>query len=605
MKKLMIIFNIIFLVLYSNCSDEFMDRFPETAIGIENFFNSEEDLKMYTYGLYDFPSTWEMQSNDAYMTTDNCANTGNTELKTMMVGDPSSSTITGGWNWSQLRNINIFLENFSKAKISETLLNHYEGLARFFRARFYMDKVKRYSDVPWYDKVIKTSDNEALTKPRDTRESVVGKIFEDYDFASQYVQEDQPVGAVNKWTILAYKARHALYEGTYRKYHAELVYQTTADTYLEMARDAAKEIMDNGGFSIYSTGDPHHDYESLFNSTDLTNNPEIIFTVINNTDVKNSGWWEFAFGEYETCPSKSLLQDYLMNDGSFYSAQAGYETKLFVEEFQNRDPRLSQSYAYPGWELINNATYATGAGIYIQKLSKNFTGYHQIKGFVNNTDYNVYQSLDIAVLRYAEVLLTFAEARAELGELTQADLDMTINVLRDRAGMSHLTLNPPVDAIQEAKYPLVKSATTQWKELLEIRRERRIELAFEGFRFDDLMRWHAGKLLEEEPKGIYFPGLGKYDLTGDGIEDIILIDVSETIPLPENKEKNSLGVTLIYYRAGLPDSDAGVYLENGNSGNVVSIKDMGSFIEPKYYYRPIPETQILLNPNLTQIFGWD
>ena len=605
MKNTITFFSILLLLFFSNCNDEFMDRFPETSIGKENFFNSEEDLKMYIYGLYDFPNTWEMQSNDAYMTTDNCANTGNTELKTMMIGDPSSATITGGWNWSQLRNINIFLENFEKAKISETLLNHYEGLARFFRARFYMEKVKRYSDVPWYDKVIETNDVEALTKPRDSRELVIGKIFEDFEFASQNVQEEQLTGAVDKWTVLAYKARSALYEGTYRKYHSELNLMSSAKTYLEIARDAAKNIIDNGGFSIYSSGNPSQDYGSLFNSTDLTTNPEIIFTVINNTDVKNSGWWEFAFGEYETCPSKSLLQDYLMNNGSFYSAQAGYETKLFVEEFQNRDPRLYQSYAYPGWVLINNATYATGAGIYIQKLSKNFTGYHQIKGFVNNTDYNVYQSLDLPVIRLAEVLLTYAEARAELGELTQADIDMTINRLRDRAGMPHLTMNPPVDAVQETRYPLVSGSTSQWKELLEIRRERRIEMAFEGFRYDDLMRWHAGKLLEEEPAGLYFPSLGKYDLTGDGVEDIILIDVSATIPLPENKEKNSLGVTLIYYRTGLPDSNAGVYLENGNSGNVVSIKDMGSFIEPKYYFRPIPETQVLLNPNLTQIFGWD
>jgi len=605
MKNTITCFSVLFLFLLSNCNDEFMDRFPETSIGKENFFNSEEDLKMYIYGLYSFPGTWEMQSNDAYMTTDNCANTGNTELKTMMVGNPTSATITQGWNWSQLRNINFFLDNFGKANIPELLLNHYEGVARFFRARFYMDKVKRYSDVPWYDKVIETNDDEALTKPRDPRDFVVAKIFEDFDFASQHVLEDQPVGAVDRWTVLAYMARSALYEGTFRKYHSELNLTSSADQFLAIASDAAKEIMDNGGFSIYSTGNPDQDYGSLFNSTDLTANPEIILAVINTTDLKNSGWWEFAFGEYETCPSKSLLQDYLMKDGSYYTDQPDYATNLFVEEFQNRDSRLYQSYAYPGWELINNATYATGAGIYIQKLSKNFTGYHQLKGFVNNIDYNVYQSLDLPVLRYAEVLLNYAEARAELGELTQADLDMTINRLRDRADMPHLTMNPPVDAVQDAKYPLVRTATSQWKELLEIRRERRIELAFEGFRFDDLMRWYAGKILEEEPVGLYFPSLGKYDLTGDGIEDIILIDVSETIPLPENKEKNSLGVTLIYYRAGLPDSNAGVYLENGNSGNVVSIKDMGSFVEPKYYYRPIPETQILLNPNLTQIFGWN
>ena len=187
MKNIIISFSTLFVFLLTNCNDEFMDRFPETSIGKENFFNSEEDLQMYVYGLYNFPGTWAMQSNDAYMTTDNSANTGNTELKTMMVGNPSSATITQGWNWGELRNINFFLENFRKANISEMLLNHYEGVARFFRARFYMDKVKRYSDVPWYDKVIETNDNESLTKPRDARDYVVDKIFEDFVFASQYV----------------------------------------------------------------------------------------------------------------------------------------------------------------------------------------------------------------------------------------------------------------------------------------------------------------------------------------------------------------------------------------------------------------------------------
>jgi hypothetical protein len=605
MNKISLLFSTLLVILISGCSDKFMDRFPKTSIGKENFFNSEEDLKMYIYSLYDFPGISGMTSNDAYNTTDNCANTGNTELKTMMIGSPSSATITDGWTWDQLRSINFFLENFGKAKLTQELLNHYEGLARFFRAKFYMDKVKRYSDVPWYDQVIGTNDNEALSKPRDPRDLVVGKIFEDFDFAGQNVLTGQLPGAVDKWTVMTYKARSALYEGTFRKYHPELNLATTANTYLTIAKDAAREIIDNGGYSIYTTGDVNNDYGSLFNSTDLTSNPEVILDNINITDLKNSGYWQFAFGEYEICPAKNLLQDYLMKDGTYYTDQPGYQTKLFVEEFQNRDPRLYQSYAFPGWVLVNTGTYATGAGVYVQKLQKNFTGYHQLKGFMNNTDYNVYESQDVAVLRYAEVLLIYAEARAELGELTQEDLDMTINVLRDRAGMPHLMMNPPVDAVQEARYPLVKTATTQWKELLEIRRERRIELAFEGFRFDDIMRWYAGKLLEQEPMGLYFPSLGKFDLTGDGIEDIMLIDVSQEIPLPEDKEQNSLGVTLIYYRAGPIGTNPGVYLENGSSGNVVSIENMGTFVEPKYYYRPIPQTQTILNPNLTQIFGWD
>lgn len=604
MKKIISIFSISLIILFSACNDDFMDRFPETSIGTENFFKSEEDLKMSIYNLYDFAGIWSY-SDDGYNTTDNAANTGSTEMKNIMISsNPSSATITEGWNWTTLRNINFFLENFRKADISEDLLAHYEGLARFFRARFYMDKVKRYSDVPWYDKVIGTSDKELLYKGRDARDMVVQKIFEDYDFAGQNVKANQPAGAVNKWVVLAYKARYALYEGTYRKYHPELELKSTANTYLNIARDAAKEIMDNGGFSIYNTGNPKSDYGSLFDNSDLSGNPEIIFANISVDEVRNSGYWGFIFGNYEVSPSKDLLQSYLMTDGSFYSQQPGYMTKMFTEEFIDRDPRLKQTYAFPGFELINTNTYDQGAGIYKQQLMKNFTGYHQIKGLVNNISQSVQNSVDFPTIRYAEIILIYAEAKAELGELTQSDLDISVNILRDRTGMPHLTMNPAVDPVEEARYLNIKS-NSLWKEILEIRRERRIEMALEGYRFDDLMRWAAGKLIENEPTGLYFPGLGKYDINGDGVEDIVLLDISESIPGPGDKEINSLGETFIYYRVGPQDSDASFYISGDNQGYIMSEKDRGTFIEPKYYYRPIPETDVKVNPNLTQIFGWN
>ncbi len=604
MKKTTSIFSLAIIMLFSACNDDFLDKFPETSIGIENFFKSEEDLKMFIYNLYSFPNVG-IYTDDGYNTTDNASNTGSTEMKNIMLSsNPSSATITGGWTWGTLRTINLFLENYKRADVSDDILAHYEGLARFFRARFYMDKVKRFSDVPWYDKVIGTSDDELLFKTRDPRSLVVEKIFEDYKFAGENVKSVQPTGAVNKWVVLAYKARHALHEGTYRKYHTELQLQSTANTYLQIAVDAAKEIMDNGGFLIYTTGKPASDYASLFNSTDLTSNKEVIFTNINKDGVKNSGWWEYMFGNYETSPSKDLLQAYLMKDGSFYSSQPGYETKQFVEEFVNRDPRLNQTYAYPGWELIRTGTYSQGGGIYKQQLQKNFTGYHQIKGFVNRREQTVSNDVDVPVIRYAEVLLIYAEAKAELGQITQADLDLTVNQLRRRAGMPDMKLNPPVDPVQEARYPNVKSSA-KWREILEIRRERRIELAMEGFRFDDLMRWAAGKLLEKSPQGLYFPGLGKHDITGDGIEDIVLLDLSQSIPGESQKEKNSLGETLIYYRVGPQDSNASFYISGNNMGHIESEKNRGIFIEPKYYYRPIPQTHTRVNPGLTQIFGWE
>ena len=598
MKKLLPLYiSALFFILLPSCNDEFLDRTPETSIGKENFFNSEADLNLYINNLYNFPG-WGMFIND--LATDNSATTGNLEIKTIMTTTPNSSTITGGWNWEELRTINFFLDNFSKADVSTETLNHFEGLARFFRARFYMNKVKRYSDAPYYDTALETDDTEALFKPSDPRTFVVDKIFEDYAFAAENIFADQPTGAVNQWVAKTYMARHALHEGTYRKYHDELNLQGTASSYLEIARDMAKQIMDSGKYGIHNTGDPSSDYSSLFTNPDLTANQEVILANISIDGLKNSGSSATIWGDYEVSPSKDLLQTYLMDDGSFYSNQSDYETKLFVEEFENRDSRLYQTYAYPGFVLDRVDTYTTGNGIYIQKLTKNFSGYHQNKGMVNSVDQIAINEVDIPVLRFAEVLLIYAEARAELGELTQEDLDMTINVIRDRAGMPHMTLNPATDLVQQDRYPNVNSS-----DILEIRRERRIELALEGFRLDDLMRWNAGKLLEQEPKGLYFPGLGKYDLTGDAIEDIILIDVSESIPAGEDKEKNSLGVELVYYRAGLQGSDASVYLSEGSSGTVETVIDRGVFIEPKYYYRPIPLTHVTVNPNLKQVFGWD
>lgn len=585
------------LLLASSCNDSFMDRQPHTEIGVDSYFNTERDLQMYCYGLVNTPG----YSYDSDEGTDDQATTSNVEIKNIMLSpNPTSVTINAGWDWERLYDINFFLANCDRANVTPDVLAHYQGVARFYRAEFYMDKVKTYSDVPWYDKVL-TTDAPDLYKARDSRDYVVGKIFEDYRFAAEHVQADQPQGAVNKWIVLSMMARHALYEGTYRKYHDELNLQQTAADYLRMAADAAWQVMQEGGFSIYNTGHPYEDYSTLFNSPDLTTNPEMIQAHYYENDVAENGFWAYMFGNYIPCPTKDLVQAYLMKDGSYYSSQPDYRTRQFVDEFKDRDPRIYQTLAYPGWELVNTMTYATGAGIYVQELNKNFSGYHQIKGFINNKDENYYVGIDFPVIRYAEVLLTYAEAKAELGELTQDVLDQTVNLLRDRAGMPHLQMNPPVDPVMAEAFPGVGST------LLEIRRERRVELAFEGFRFDDLMRWHAGKLLEHEPEGLYFPSLGKFDLTGDGIEDICLIPSSQSIPAEEDKETNALGEILVYYRAGtIDDQNATVYLSDGDHGTIQTIKDMGTFQEPKFYYRPIPRHEMDLNPNLgPQLFGWE
>lgn len=522
-------------------------------------------------------------------------------MKTIMTTSPTSQTITSGWGWARLRNVNYFIENYAKAQVSDAVKNHYVGLARYYRAMFYFSMVKRYSDVPWYSNTL-GSEDENLYKPRDPRALVMDSVMADLGFAANYVRETVPVGTPGKWAVKTFQARVALYEGTYRRYHAELNLQSTAQAFLETAASVTTEIINSGKYRVYSTGNETQDYFTLFNSQDLLNNSEVILTNIFDLNRNRSQNVNFTvFGDYEQAPARDLVQTYLMKDGSRFTDQPGYQTFGFAEEFINRDPCLSQTLAYPGWTRVPDTRP------YVQRLNRNFTGYHQLKGYVNSTDNNILNGVDFPVYRYAEVLLTFAEAKAELNQLTQADLDMSVNLLRRRAGIPDLNLaaaNADPDPVLEQKYPNVSAAGKG--ALLEIRRERRVEFAFESFRFDDLMRWQAGQLLTRIPEGMYFPGLGKFDLTGDGVEDIKLIGAGEVIPGDDNKDRNSLGEMLIYYRAGAIGEDVTVTLRNGTGGGtMVTETTQRTFTEPKYYYRPIPYAQTVMNPQLTQIFGWD
>lgn len=590
MKRLIYISLISALAMMTSCNKDFLDRYPQTAVTPDVFFNTEEDLELYINGLL------SMASRSSYLddqSTDNAATTGAVELKNMMTGSPSSQTITSGWSWTRLRTINYFLENYAKAAIADEAKNHYAGLARYYRAIFYHDMVKRYSDIPWYEGTLDPGDEE-LYKARDPRSLVVENVMADLAFAAANVREDVQTGTPGKWAVITMQAKVALYEGTYRKYHPELNLQSTADALLESAADAAETIMNSGKFSI------HADYAQLFNSQDLlTNNEVILVNIFDQARNKTQNVNSTVFGDYEQSPSRDLVQSYLMKDGTRFTDQIGYNNFSYVEEFDNRDPRLAQTLVYPGW-----IREPDGAA-YVLRLNKNFTGYHQLKGYVNSTDQTTINSVDFPVHRYAEVLLIYAEAKAELGLLTQTDLDQSVNLLRRRVGMPDLNLvqaNADPDPLLVNNFPDVTG--TNSGVILEIRRERRVEFAFENLRYDDLMRWHAGKLLEKIPEGMYFSGVGNYDLTGDGIADIKLIREGESIPT--NRERNSLGVELIYYTIGNFGGNAGVYLSNGvNGGSMVTDTRERGFIEPKYYYRPIPYTQTVLNPNLVQIFDWN
>ncbi|SDC65767.1 RagB/SusD family nutrient uptake outer membrane protein [Niabella drilacis] len=586
------------IVAGSACTKDYLIKNPETFISPEVFFRSEQDLSMYINGLLDNPGGDYFGDE----VSDNATTTGQRSGFDIMLGNFTPENFSGPWTWTRLRDINYFLVNYQKAKIDDNLKNHYAGLARYYRARFYYDKILAFSDAPWYSGIMTPSDQELLNKPSDPRKLVMDSVMADLEFASNNVKESVPKGTPGKWAVKAVYARIALFEGSWRKYHPELNLQSTANVYFEKAKSLANEIMTGtGGFAIPQDS---ASYGRLFSSASLSDNKEVIQYIDYDVAKQRSAPdWDYAFLNYEMSASKAFIQSFLMKDGTRYTDQPGYQSFQFVKEFANRDPRLYTTINYPGWLRRNS----NPPKAYVPAFAKYFTGYYLIKGYGNSSSNDKF-NIDFPALRYAEVLLTYAEAAAELGTATPEDINRSINPLRKRAGLPDLNIaaaNGNIDPVLAAQYPNVNGANKGL--ILEIRRERRSELAFEGYRIRDIFRWSVGKLMEVYPEGMYFPGAGKYDMTGDGVEDIKLIGSGEAIPDDAHKEKNALGQLLVYYKVGSISEDVPVQLKNGAAGGniiITATPDKRKFIEPKYYYRPIPAKEIIVNPNLKQPFGW-
>lgn len=573
---------VISILSLSSCQkDNFLTRYPVSSLTQQNFFANANDLNTYCNGLYSYlPGITSVALNDQQ--SDDYENNPFNKVVAGQITLPTSAS-QAGWTWSYLRQVNYFLQNYQKANAPQAVKNHYAGVARFFRAWFYFDKVKRFGDVPWYGTALLPNDSANLYKARDPRQLVMDSVMADISFAVSNINPTGPSGTITKWTALALMARVALHEGTFREYRGITGWQG----FLQTADSAALAVMQGGKFKLYSTGSPNQDYQNLFLffSPNDPQNSEVILGYFYSQTLHSTTPLDGLMRAYGLGLTKGMMNSYLMKDGTPFTAVAGYDTMMINKEFQNRDPRMAQTAIAP------TATYGDLSGARV--LGPTPTGYQQIKYYDPNTpSWNTNYNAGI-LFRYGEILLIYAEAKAELanagtGNFTQADLDMSVNLLRNRAGMPHLMLNVPVDPALATRYSNVSGPLQN--AILEIRRERRVELACEGFRYDDLMRWRAGQLLAQPFVGMYFPGLGMYDLNGDGQPDIALVSSMPSNPLPN----------ISYFVVGKD-----LFLTNGNSGNVVVNPSLvKTFTDPKNYYFPLPVTELLLNKNLTQNPGW-
>ena len=580
----------------TSCED-MLDRFPQDKLSPETFLSTETEIQTYTNSLYTmFPGGGDIYGNksDELIGTD---------LSLELWGGRTINSGDSGWSWSTLRKINTFIEYSGNCK-DEKLRNQYLGLVRFFRAYFYFEKVKKFGDVPWYDHTL-GSDDDDLYKPRDSRDYVMQKMVEDIDFAIANLPTEHSDYRVTKWTALAFKSRFCLYEGTFRKYHAGTITLQTlpADAkpytwYLEQAVDAADKFISSSGYTIYNKEGADASYIGLFTKYNVSEgtNKEIVLARDYNIDYGavhsiNASYTSSTLGR--TGFTRKIIAAYLMNDGTRFTDKAGWETMQFVDETKNRDPRLAQSIRTPGYCRLGTTTREC------PKLNNTVTGYAPIKYFMGPQDDTYQQSYcDIAIFRAGEVYLNYAEAKAELGTISQGDIDSSIKPLRDRVGMPNLdmaTANANPDPYLASMYPKVAAKNSSNVGLiLEIRRERMVELIQEGFRYYDVIRWAEGKTFETKLLGMYFPGEGNYDLDGDGKSDVTLYSGSSA----------PAGSAPLTMKIG-----SEVLLSDGNSGCLEFHKTTRpgwTWDEGKDYYYPIPvEDRSLTQGALTQNPGWN
>ena len=534
-------------ILTVSCNDSFLDRYPIAEISPENSFKTADDLRLYTNGFYEqLPSIRSII--DADLKTDNVLYSSIPEEQRSHERILPSETGSGGWDWEDLREINLFFDNYQRCT-DEAGRDKYEGVARFFRAWFYFDKVKRFGDVPWYETVIQTGDTDLLYKARDSREFVVSKIIQDLEIAVDKLGDERASDQVTRWTALALLSRVCLYEGTFRKYHTELGIQGS-DTLLQKAYEAAGRVMDESGYTLYSTGNPDTDYRDLFAST-LKEDEVILGRRYSLTlnQMHNVNYYLTSRTQRDIGLTKDLVDSYLQLNGMPFTSKTGYATMEFYDEMQSRDRRLAQTIRSLGYQRIG------GTATLLPDFAATMTGYQLCKFLSDETqdgDGASYQ--DVAFIRYAEVLLA----------------------------------NQSPDAVLAALYPNVSGSNQGI--ILEIRRERRIELVMEGFRWDDLVRWKAGKLLEPHFIGMYFPSLGEFDLDGDGAPDLMLY--TGTAPSTTVAQSVEIGGVL--------------QLTEGDHGNLIGFKDnTKQFDESRDYLYPLPTGDLLLNENLEQNPNWD
>lgn len=611
-------------IFFGSCKRDFLERYPLDSMSDATFFTSPNDLKVMVNGYYRILPRYHFQSQN-----DGPSNEGIDANSDMLLAIAPSSALmqrgssgqapatNGTWsgNYSWIRQINYFLANYQRVKPRTSVSNQYVGEGYFFRAWIYYSMLVNFGDVPIITQVLST-DSTSLYKPRDPRYDVARFILKDLDSAIVNMgwknSATAGVGRVNKEAAMVFKARVALFEGTWERFHgtkntAFKVPGKNGDDFLKMVEPVMNELIARQGTALFTTGGPYNEaFNQLFSQQDASKTAGVfLYRVYDATQIVGHNFFDNVVSSSYGL-SRRLLEAFLDKDGNPQSiSKRPLDGNNLTNLATHLDPRFRQTFwtpdrgpqnkiigldkqAFPSrYPNINNA------------LSENYPpgGLRRWKGAVLDANEWRNGSTDEVLIRYEEGLLALAEAKAILGTITQGDLDKTVNLLRSRVGM--ISMNLSTVNGWTLSYERSKSFDPSVSNIVnEIRRERLVELILEGHRVNDLKRWavYDDVINGWKPVGAHYQEYMDYFntpalLIADGFS------AANTAKLKLTKGTNF-------------ETDANGYINPYYTNSDFKSAGTGYFIESgRAYLSPVPKNEIDLyqqkaNVVLTQNPGW-
>ncbi|MBR2049485.1 MAG: RagB/SusD family nutrient uptake outer membrane protein [Rikenellaceae bacterium] len=587
MKKILIAAMVLATAALVGC-EKFLTEEPQSSFPDgPTFWSGESALQMETNYFYTAFSSYGAAHSGRFYADSKSDDYGqDNNNPEYAVTIPSG---TGIWasSYQEARRANLIMARMANMELSDEVRKHYEGFCRFYRAIQHFDVVRAYGDCVWQDKEVSLDDPEWQSQSRTDRAEIMRKVCEDLKFAAENSRDYNNGNTYHKYVAYLMLSRAALFEGAWQKYQEKNT--TVANEFFKIAKEAADEIIKSGKWSI------HDNYAANYNSKDLKGNSEMLmFKVFQyDADVKlGHGLHGYSSSSTPTWGiTKDAVESYCNADGlPIHVSEAGFDDSTVKSAIAGRDARLAANVCD---SVVMLDTYAWRSGI------NSTTGYWLIK-FVNWNDYITasannlapYNDTDGPVYMYSEVLLNYAEACAELGSMTQADADKSINELRTKHGkIPALTVSGNTVSVNGTVITPDPKNTYGVNELIwEIRRERRCELICDGFRNDDLKRWKMGAQLDfaKNPSGI--------------------VGVSEDAVKAYYKYTQE-----VYDWQGLHKDLPYDNIENKEYWVTIGDKRYVSafaptrnrvFDEGKNYLDPLPSGITIINPNLGQNPGW-